>query len=152
MIQSYLETLTLLPSNASPISFERDCIRTRSASCCGWLQHSQGSPLYKILEGGNYEVTFNANISSDTAGVVAFGLYEDGVLLPGTTVIETLAAAGDFMNVSFTKVVPICCRGDATLTIQSVPTVTTGPSTAPVATTTEIPTIQNANLTITRKA
>lgn len=152
MIQSYLETLTLLPSNASPISFERDCIRTRSASCQGWLQHSQGLPLYKILEGGNYEVTFNANISSDTAGVVAFGLYEDGILLPGTTVIETIAAAGDFMNVSFTKVVPICCRGDATLTVQSVPSVITGPSTAPVATATQIPTIQNANLTITRKA
>lgn len=150
MIQSYLENYTILPSNESSISFQTDCIRTRSASCCGWLQHSEGSPLYKILEGGNYLVTFNANVSSATAGPVALGLYMDGVLLPGTTVIQEIATAGDFYNVAFSKVVPVCCRGDATLTIRAVPSVLTG-ATAPTPTDTEIPIIQNANFTITRK-
>lgn len=150
MIQSYQERIEVLPSNTSPVSFEKDCIRTRSASCCGWLQHNEGSPLYKILEGGKYKVTFNANVTSATAGPVAFGLFMDGVLLPGTTVIAEIATAGDYYNVSFDKVVPICCRGDATLTIQSIPSVLTGATTPGTPTTTEIPVIQNANLTITR--
>lgn len=149
MIQSYQELIETLASNTSPVSFQRDCIRTRSASCCGWLQHNEGSPLYKILEGGNYKVTFNANVSSATAGQVALGLYMDGVLLPGTTVIADVATAGNYYNVSFDKVVPVCCRGDATLTVQAVPSVLIG--TTPVATDTEAPIIQNANLTITRK-
>ena len=61
MIQSYQESPVLLASNSSPLTFSTDCIRTRCANCNGFLQHSQGSPLYKILTGGNYDVTFNAN-------------------------------------------------------------------------------------------
>lgn len=149
MIQSYLEEITLLPSNSAPVAFKNDRIRTRSASPCGWLCHSKGSPLYKILEGGNYKVTFNANVTSAATGTVALGLYMDGVLLPGTTVIAQVATAGDYYNVSFDKVVPVCCRGDATLTVASVPSVLTG--IVPASTVTQVPTIQNANITITRK-
>ncbi len=148
MIQSYQETIETLSNNSAPVTFQTDCIRTRSANCCGWLQHSENSPLYKILSGGNYRVTFNANVSSATVGSVAFGLYMDGILLPGTTTIAQITTAGDYTNVSINKVVPVCCRGDATLTIQSVPSILS--TTTPVATATEIPTIQNANITITR--
>lgn len=152
MIQSYIETPTALPSNTSPVSFVTDCIRTRGASCCGWLQHSEGSPLYKILEGGRYRVTFNANVTSAVAGTVALGLFMDGVLLPGTTVIADTAAPGTYYNVSFDKVVPICCRGDATLTVQSVPSVLTEVPLPGTPTITEPAILQNANLTITRIA
>ena len=85
MIQSVLEPITILTSNSAPISFVNDDIRTRSANCCNWLQHSEGSPIYKILEGGLYNVSFNANVTSSVAGAVALGLYQDGVLVPGTT-------------------------------------------------------------------
>lgn len=150
VIQSYQEQIEILPSNTSALTFQKDCIRTRSANCCGWLQHSEGSPLYKILEGGKYEVTFNANVTSATAGQVALGLFMDGILLPGTTVIMPVTTAGNYKNVSFNKIVPICCRGDATLTIQSVSSVLIGATTGATSTTTQIPVIQNANLTITR--
>ena len=150
MIQSYREEVYALPSNASPVSLTTDCIRTRSANCCGWLQHSEGSPLYKILSGGKYRVTFNTNVTSATAGTVAFGIFMDGVLLPGTTAIFEVPTAGDYYNISINKVIPICCRGDATITVQSVPTVTTGLPTTPATTTTEAPIIQSTNLTITR--
>ncbi len=148
MIQSYQETIETLSSNSSPITFQTDCIRTRSANCCGWLQHSEGSPLYKILNGGNYRVTFNANVTSATAGSVALGLYMDGILLPGTTTIAQVTTAGDYTNVSFNKVVPVCCRGDATLTVQSVPSILS--TLTPTPTATQIPIIQNANLSITK--
>lgn len=150
LIQSYQETIEILSSNAAPLTFERDCIRTRSASCEGWLQHSEGSPLYKILEGGKYEVSFSTNVTSATAGIVALGLYVDGILVPGTTRTTEITTAGTYESISFDKVIPICCRGDATVTIASVPSVLSGAT--PVATPTVVPTIQNANLIIRRLA
>ena len=151
MIQSVNESIEVLVSNSSPISFLNDDIRTRKANCCNWLQHNEGSPLYKILDGGIYEVSFNANVTSATAGTVALGLFQDGILIPGTTVIAEVATAGDYYNVSFDKLIKICCRGDATLTVASVPSVLTGATLPGTPTVTEIPVIQNANFSITKK-
>ena len=153
MIQSVLEPITVLTSNTSTITFADDDIRTRRANCyCnGWLQHSEGSPIYKILEGGIYEVSFNANVTSATAGTVALGLFQDGILIPGTTVLAEVATAGDYYNVSFDKLIKICCRGDASLTIASVPNVLTGATLPGTPVVTEIPVVQNANLIITKK-
>lgn len=152
MIQSFLETITTLSGNNSAISFTNDDVRSRKANCCGWLQHAEGSPLYKLLDGGLYEVSFNANVTSATAGTVAFGLYQDGILIPGTTVIAEVATAGDYYNVSFDKLIKVCCRGDATLTVQSVPNVLTGATLPGTPTVTEIPVIQNANISIIKKS
>lgn len=151
MIQSFLETITILPSNLSTVTFTTDDVRSRKANCCGWLQHTEGSPIYKLLEGGVYEVSFNANVTSATEGTVALGLYQDGILIPGTTVIAEVATAGAYYNVSFDKLIKICCRGDASLTIASVPNVLTGATVPGVPTVTEIPVIQNANFSITKK-
>lgn len=151
MIQSVLEPITTLTSNSSPITFTDDDVRTRKANCCNWLQHNEGSPIYKILEGGLYEVSFNANVTSATAGTVALGLFQDGILIPGTTVIAEVATAGDYYNVSFDKLIKICCRGDASLTVASVPNVLTGATLPGTPVVTEIPVIQNANFSITKK-
>lgn len=151
MIQSVLEPITVLTSNTSTITFTDDDVRSRRANCCGWLQHSEGSPIYKILEGGIYEVSFNANVTSATAGTVALGLFQDGILIPGTTVLAEVATAGDYYNVSFDKLIKICCRGDASLTIASVPNVLTGAALPGTPVVTEIPVVQNANLIITKR-
>lgn len=151
MIQSVLEPITVLTSNSSPIPFTEDDVRTRRANCCGWLQHNEGSPIYKILEGGLYEVSFNVNISSATVGTVALGLFQDGILIPGSTVIAEVATAGDYYNVSFDKLIKICCRGDASLTVASVPNVLTGATLPGTPVVTEIPVVQNANLIITKE-
>ena len=152
MIQSVNEMIQILTSNSSTLSFVNDDVRSRNANCCGFLQHDEGSPLYKLLDGGVYEVSFNANVTSATAGTVALGLFQDGVLIPGTTVIAEVATAGDYYNVSFDKLIKICCRGDATLTNASVPSVLTGATLPGTATVTEIPVVQNANLSIIKKA
>lgn len=154
MIQSVLEPITTLSSNSGVVTFTNDDVRTRSANCyCnGWLQHTEGSPIYKILDGGLYEISFNANVTSSVAGTIALGLYQDGVLVPGTTVIAQITTAGDYVNVSFDKLLKICCRGDATLTVQSVPSILTGATTPGTTTVTEVPVIQNANFSIIKKA
>ena len=150
MIQSVQELPLTLTSNSAPISFSDDDVRTRSANCCGWLQHNENSPIFKILDGGLYEVSFNANVTSATAGTVALGLFQDGVLVSGSTTIVEVATAGDYYNVSFDKLIKICCRGDASLTVASVPSVLTGVT--PTATATEIPIVQNANFNIIKKS
>lgn len=152
MIQSILEFITALTSNLASIIFTDDTIRTRSANCCGWLQHDEGTPIYKILQGGIYEISFNANVTSATAGTVALGLFQDGILVPGTTVIAEVVTAGDYYNVSFDKLVKICCRGDATLTVASVPNILTGATLPATPVVTEIPVIQNANFSIIKKS
>ena len=149
MIESVQELPLALTNNSSAITFTNDPIRTRSAcqnNCNGWLCHNQGNPLYQIVKGGYYEVNFNANVSSATAGSVALGLYQDGVLVPGTTVTTDIATAGVPENVSFSKTIEVCCRADANITVASVPSVpnlSTG-----VAIETETPIIQSANFTI----
>lgn len=150
MIQSFLETITALSSNTSPIAFITDDIRSRKANCSGWLQHTEGSPIYKLLDGGLYKVSFNASVTSATEGTVAIGLFQDGVLIPGSTVIAEVATAGAYYNVSFDKLIKVCCRGDATLTVASVPNVLTGAALPGTPTVTEIPVIQHANISITK--
>ena len=55
MIQSVNEQIQILTSNSSTLSFLNDDVRSRNANCCGFLQHDEGSPLYKLLDGGVYD-------------------------------------------------------------------------------------------------
>lgn len=151
MIQSVQEAITTLSSNSANVLFSNDDIRTRSASCAGWLQHSEGSPIYKIIEGGLYKVSFNANVTSSVAGTIALGLFQDGILVPGTTMLAQITTTGDYVNISFDKLIKVCCRGNATLTIASIPSVLTGATTPGTTTVTEVPVVQNANFIITKK-
>lgn len=149
MIESVQELPVILTNNASSITFTADDIRTRSANCCnGWLSHTQGSPLYQLLDGGYYEISFNANVSSATPGIVAFGLYQDGVLVPGTTVASTITAAGDVENLKFTKVIRVCCRASTTLTISSVPSFPNLVDLTATGIDTQTPIVVNANMII----
>ena len=84
-IQAVQENEVTLTSNTASLPFAVTDLRTRSAmNCCGFINHNEGSALFSILEGGLYEVTFNANITSATAGTVALALFADGVKVIGT--------------------------------------------------------------------
>lgn len=150
VIQSVQERPVTLTNNTAPITFTNDDVRSRSAGCCGWLCHQEGSPLYQLLDGGYYRVSFNTNVSSATAGIVALGLYENGIIVPGTTVASTLAAAGDVENVSFDKIIKVCCRGNTTLSVGSVSSVPDFTDLTAPGVDTETPIIANANLIIER--
>ena len=71
VIQAVQEPEIILPSNIASLPFSTVDLRTRSAmNCQGWMNHNEGSALFSILNGGVYEVTFNANVTSATAGQV----------------------------------------------------------------------------------
>lgn len=149
MIQSFIDTITPLTSNSDSVRFDRDCIRTRG--CDNWLCHNCGSANYDIVCGGIYEITFNASVSSATAGVVAFALFNNGEEIAGTRMAETLAAAGDYANIGITKEIKVCCKGDANISVRAIPAVVnpTDPTTPIV---TQVPIIASANFTIDRLA
>lgn len=152
-IQAVQENEVTLTSNTASLPFAVVDLRTRSAqNCCGFINHNQGSALFSILEGGLYEVTFNANITSATAGTVALALFADGVQVIGTEMDAVIAAAGDFENISFDKKIKVCCKGTVNLAIASVPTVVYSGGATPVITDTEIPIVKNAEISVTRLA
>ena len=151
MIQSFIQTVLPLTSNEAGVQFQTDCIRTRSCSCNGWLCHNEGSANYDIVCGGLYEITFNASVSSATAGVVAFALFNNGEEIPGTRMVETLAAADDYANIGITKDIKVCCKANSNISVRSIPAVVTPTDpTTPIET--QIPIIVSANLTIDRIA
>ena len=94
-------------------------------------------------------MNFSATISSATAGVVAIGLYEDGILIPDTIIAVTLDAADDFETISFNKKLRVCPRGTSNITVGSVPAVST-PTTPTTPVTTEIPIIVAGTFNISR--
>lgn len=153
VIQAVQEPEITLTSNTASLPFSIVDLRTRSAiNCQSWMNHNEGSALFSILEGGVYEITFNANVTSATAGNVGLALFADGVQVNGTEMDEVITTAGDWQNVGFNKKVRVCNKGTVNLAIASVPTTTYSSAGAPVITPTQIPIIKNANINIERLA
>lgn len=141
MINSVQETALTLASNTSNIPFYSDVVRTRSANCCGgWLNHSAGSTQYQITEPGIYEIMFNTNVTSETAGVTGLGIKANGELLSGTEMDYTVATANTYASVSANRLIRICGNGSTTITVGSLSTVN--------ATATQIPIVKNSSLII----
>lgn len=150
MIQSTQELPLILATNTSDITFSNDELKTRSATCSGWLNHTEGTSQYTILGNNNcnqpavYEISFNANVTSATAGAIEIGLKENGSAVVGASANTVVVTPGNYTNIAFTKTIRLCPRENVTLTIGSVPAV----SGVTPAVTTVPPTVKNANIII----
>jgi len=152
MIQALQITPEILSSNIDNINFDTVDVRGRSANCCGWLQYMNGGSDFTILGGGVFEVSFNANVTSATAGIVALALKSGtGTDFEGTEMDAEITTAGNYVNVSFTKLLKICPRINTTIAVGSLPSTITGTTTL-TNTETEIPVIKDANLIIRKIA
>jgi hypothetical protein len=148
-----IQTLQILPqvltSNTDNLNFTTTDVRSRTANCCGWLQYMNGGSDFTIIGGGRFRISFNANVTSETAGALALALKSSlGSDVEGTEMDVTVATAGDYYNISFTKIIEVCNRVNTTIAIGSIPAI--GGVTPAV--TTEIPTIKDANLIIEKIA
>lgn len=144
MINSINDTALVLSSNTANIPFSTDVVRTRSANCCGWLNHATGSTQYQITELGIYEILFNTNVTSADTGVVALGIEANGELLSGTEMDYTVATADAYGSVSANRLIRVCGNGSTTITVGSLATSGT--------TATQIPTVKNSSLIIKKIA
>ena len=144
-----IQTIQILPqvltTNTDDINFSTIDVKSRSANCCGWLQYMPGGSNFVIIGGGRFKISFNANVTSDTAGALALALKSSlGSDVEGTEMDTVIDAAGDYQNISFNKVIEVCPRVNVALAIGSLAAI--GGVTPTVET--EIPTIKDANLII----
>ena len=147
-----IEALQIIPevltSNTDNINFDTIDLRTNSANCCGWLQYMPGGSDFTIIGGGTFLVSFNANVTSDTAGIVALALKSaTGTDVEGTEMDAEITTPGNYVNISFTKVLRVCPRVNTTIAVGSLPSTITGTTTL-TNTATEIPVVKDANLFI----
>ena len=150
MIQTLQITPEILTSNTDNINFDITDLRGRNANCCGWLQYNQGQSDFTILGGGLFEISFNANVTSETAGIVALALK--GISdIEGTEMDAEITTPGNYVNISFTKLLRICPRINQVIAVGSLPATTTGTTTL-VNTPTEIPVVKDANFIIRKVA
>lgn len=124
MINSVNEAVQSVNANGN-LLFATDVVRTRSATCCGWLQHSAGSGIFQLTKPGIYKIDFNANITSATAGALALAFKSNGEQLIGTEMDTTIATANAYQSVSANRLVKICGNGSTTITIGNVGTLAT---------------------------
>lgn len=149
MIQALQITPEILTSNTDNINFDTIDVRSRSANCCGWLQYMPGGSDFIIIGGGTFKVTFNANVTSDTAGSIAIALKSGtGSDVEGTETDAVIATAGEYTNVSFTKIIRVCPRVNTTIAVGSLAAI--GGVTPVVET--EIPTVKDAQISIEKIA
>lgn len=149
IIQATNEAVQTLTSNTSDVKFSNVTLRTNSANCQnGWLGYNEGESQFNIVAGGIYEIDFNANITSASTGIVGLALFANGNQLTGTEMNETITTANNWKNIAMNRKIRVCARGNATLSIKSIPSI----SIAGVPTATQIPSIKNANISITRLA
>ncbi len=145
MIQAVQITPEVLTSNTDNINFDNIDVRSRTANCCGWLQYMPGGSDFTLIGGGTFEINFNANITSETAGQVALALKSSlGSDIEGTEMDADITTPGVYTNISFTKIIRVCPRVNTTISVGSLPAI--GGITPAVAT--EIPTIKDANFII----
>ena len=148
MIQAIQILPEILTSNTDNINFDTVDLRTNSANCCGWLQYMPGGSDFTIIGGGTFEVSFNANVTSDTAGLVSLALKTaTGTDLEGTEMVAEVTTPGNYVNVSFTKLLRVCPRVNTTIAVGSLSATITGTTTL-VNEATEIPVVKDANIII----
>ena len=148
-----IQTLEILPqtltSNTDNINFNTIDVRSRTANCCGWLQYIPGGSEFTLIGGGTYKISFNANVTSATAGQVALALKSaTGTDVEGTEVDTQVTTANTYRNVAFTKLIKVCPRVNTTIAVGSISAI--GGVTPAVAT--QIPIIKDANLIIEKIA
>ena len=149
MIQALQITPEILTSNTDNINFDTVDIRSRTANCCGWLQYMNGGSDFTIIGGGRFKISFNANVTSETAGQIALALKSStGSDVEGTEMDVDVTTAGIYTNISFNKIVEVCPRVNTTISVGSLPAI--GGVTPVVAT--EIPTVKDANFIIEKIA
>lgn len=118
MIELYSRNVLVSSNSIIPLNV----VSVRKGKCA--IESGAGS--VNLNKGGVYVVTANANITSTAAGVITMQLQVNGVPQQQTIASETIAAAGDIVNVGFTTLVQVtnngcgCCNTPTTIALENV--------------------------------
>jgi hypothetical protein len=119
MINAFVNTPVAVAAGAS-VPFSGSRAKTRSGCYCngGWLTHSDGSAQYLISRPGIYMVSVGAQVTSAVAAAVAtLAITTNGEALAGTTMAETITAAGDVAQLATTALLTVPCGASITVAL-----------------------------------
>lgn len=117
MINSIAQATQAVAVNGDVV-FTSSPVRTKSSNQpCGWLQHADGTGIFTLTKPGIYEVMYNANITSADTGQASLVLENNGVAIPGTQSIYTVATASALGNLSASTFVQVSCGEQETITL-----------------------------------
>lgn len=112
MINSVSVTAQTINSG-STIPFLSDRVRSRRCNLCcgGWLTHEAGSGQFVLTNrtcaDAIFEVQFNANITSDSTGALAFAIQSDGESVDGTEMDYTVVTANTYQNIGASTLIRV---------------------------------------------
>lgn len=108
------------------VLFTTDRIRTKACGCGGSVSHDAGSGLVTLSRPGIYEVSFNGNVTSATAGAAALAIRVNGEAVGGTEMDYTVATADVYQNVSASTLIRVpCAGGSKTVSVANVSALST---------------------------
>lgn len=106
------------------VTFDTTVLHTgcRPDGCGGAEYHRNGSGTVQ-LRPGIYEISFNGNVTSATAGTsVQLAIAIDGTPLAETTMIQNVDTANSFENVAAATYVRVCCGTNGSISVENTGT------------------------------
>ena len=122
MINAFINTPVAVAAGAS-VPFTGSRAKTRSGCRCngGWLTHADGSAQYLISRPGIYMVSVGAQVTSAVAATVAnLAITTNGEALAGTSMAETITAAGDVAQLATTALIVVPCGASITVSMTNI--------------------------------
>ncbi len=128
MINSVNVAVQTVLSNGS-VLFGIDRVRSRRCGDCrGWLYHDLGSGQFTLTNRSCrdmvFEIMYNMNVTSATAGAVPFVIQSNGEAVGGTEMDTTIATANTYQSVSANTLVKVPAGGSIAITVKNISALT----------------------------
>jgi len=109
---------TVAPTN-NVIFTTNNFISNKCNTCCGNINHNDGSGIFSIVKCGTYRVTFNANVAPTVDGAITLNITNAGENISGGEMQTAGTAVGTFENVSAEVLVKVCPNQTAIITVKN---------------------------------
>lgn len=94
-------------------------ISNKCNSCCGNINHNDGSGIFSIVKCGIYRISFNANVAPTVDGAITLNITNAGENIAGGQMQTAGTTVGTFENVSAEVLVKVCPNQTAIITVKN---------------------------------
>lgn len=94
-------------------------VSNKCNTCCGSINHNDGSGIFSIVKAGLYRITFNANVAPTVAGAITLNITNAGESITGGEMKTAGATIDTFENVSAEVLVKVCPNQTAIISVKN---------------------------------
>lgn len=109
---------TVTPTN-NVIFTTNNVISIKCNSCCGNINHNDGSGIFSIVKCGIYRISFNANVAPTVAGAITLNITNSGESIAGGQMQTAGTTVETFENISAEVLVKVCTNQTAIITVKN---------------------------------